>query len=88
METLVRVYGGCSTRSRDSIKSSRIAQFRYTAKAALIALERVFVHCSRVARGPEVKRRKNQAPFLNRLVGGLPFGLVQVVVFSWDLRAV
>ena len=85
METLIRVYGGGSIRSRDSIKSSRIAQFRYTAKAALIALERVFVYCSRVARGPEVKRRKNQASFLNRLVGGLPFGLV---VFSWDLRAV
>ena len=55
----------------------------YTAKAALIALERVFVYCSRVARDLEVKRRKNQAPFLNRLVRGLPFGLV---VFSWDLR--
>ena len=85
METLVCVYGGCSTRSRDSIKSSRIAQFRYAAKAALTALERVFVHCSRVARGPEVKRRKNQASFVNRLVGGLPFGLV---VFSWDLQVV
>ena len=45
---LVRVYGGCSSRSRDSIKSLRIAQLHYTAKAALIALERVFVHCSRV----------------------------------------
>ena len=40
------------------------------------------MHRSRVARGPEVKRRKNQASFLNRLIGGLPFGLVE---FSWDL---
>ena len=31
--------------------------------------------CSRVARGPEAKRRKNQAHFLNGLVGGLSFGL-------------
>ena len=85
METLIRVYGRCSIWSPDSIKSSRIAQFRYTTKAALIALKRVFAYCSRVARGPEVKRRKNQALFLNRLVGGLPFGLV---AFSWDLRAV
>ena len=82
METLVRVRGGCLSRSCDSIKSSRIAQLCYTAKAALIALERVFVHCSRVARRPELK---NQAPFLNRLVGGLPFGLVE---FSWDLQVV
>ena len=77
MDTLIRVYGGCSIWSRDSIKSSRIAhcQFRYTAKAALITLERVFVYCSGVAQGPEVKRRKNQAPFLNTLVGGLPLAL-------------
>ena len=56
------------SRSRDSIKSSRIAHFRYTAKAAFVALKKDFMHCSQVARGPEAKRRKNQAAFLNRLV--------------------
>ena len=64
METLVRVYGGCSSRSRDLIKSSRIAQLCYTPqRRAPIALERVFVHCSRVARGPEVKRREESGTF-------------------------
>ena len=81
METYSTTGAGL-TPSRDSIKSSRVAQFRYAAKVVFLARERVFVHRSQVARGPEVKRRKNQASFLNRLIGGLPFGLVE---FSWDL---
>ena len=85
METLYGTTGACLTLSRDSIKSSRVAQFRYTAKAVFVARERVFVHHRRVARGPEVKRRKNQVSFLNRLIGGPSFGLVE---FSWDLREV
>ena len=82
METLYSATGACLILSRDSIKSSRVAQFGYT---VFVAQERIFVHHGRVARGPEVKRRKNQASFLNRLIGGLPFGLVE---FSWDLREV
>ena len=77
--------GACLTPSRDPIESSRVAQFRYTAKAVFFARERVFVHCSRVARGAEVKRSKNQTTFLNKLIGGLPLGLEE---FSWDLREV
>ena len=38
-----------------------------------------------VAKSPEILMPKNQAAFLNRLVGGVPFGLV---FFSWDLQAV
>ena len=43
---LVRAYRACSLWSRDTctIKSLRVAQFRYTAKAAFVARERVFVH--------------------------------------------
>ena len=35
---------------------------------------------SQVTEGPEAKRRKNLAAFLNRYVGGLLIGLVE---FSW-----
>ena len=55
------------------------------AKAVFVALERSLMHSSRVARGPEAKRRKNRAVFLNRFVGGLPIGLEE---YSWDLYLV
>ena len=45
---------------------SKVHKLHNFATPQRLHLERVFVHCSRVARGPEVKRRKNQAPFLSR----------------------
>ena len=80
--------GACLTPSCDSIKCSRVAQFRYTAKVVFFLPERESL-CI-VAESPEVLKSKearkfNRATFLNRLIGGLPFGLVE---FSWDLREV
>ena len=58
METLVHVYGGCSSWSHDSIKSLRITQFHYTAKAAFVALERESL-CI-VAESSEVLKSKEE----------------------------
>ena len=60
---LKHVYRYMADACRGHVKSSRIAQFGYTTKAAFVALEEDFVHCSRGAQGPEAKRRKNQQLF-------------------------
>ena len=80
--------GACDMQARHghvSLANVRESHNFATPQRLHLLPERVFVHRSRVARGPEVKRRKNQVAFLNRLIGGLPFGLVE---FSWDLREV
>ena len=87
METLVRVYTADARHGHVTLSKVRESHNNFATPQRLHLLpsrECLCIVYSRVARGPEVKRRKNQAPFLNRLVGGLPFGLV---VFSWDLRA-
>ena len=55
-------------------------KFDASANAVFDALKGDLVCSSRVARGPEAKRRKNLVAFLNRYVGGLPIGLVEL---SW-----
>ena len=57
LEMLVHVYGTCSSRLHDSIKSLWITQFRYTAKAAFVALKRVL--CI-IAESPEVPKSKKE----------------------------
>ena len=68
----------------DHVTLSKVCEshkFAIPANAAFDALEGDLVRSSQVARGgPETKRRKNLAAFLNRYVGGLLIGLVE---FSW-----